>query len=390
LPDVVIFILIGILLGPAALSWIHVEAGTTANQLVLLFGASFIIFHGGMVTSFAVLKHVWRTVTLLSTLGVVVTAMVVGAASMWIFHIPFLPALLIGAIIASTDPAALVPLFQKYPIRKKVAETVISESAFTDATGAIMTTVVLGLLSAQAAMTWYDIGWQFIRLSIGGIAVGLVIGLIAAFLVSENDRGLLREFTPMVVVITVLAAYLVSEEIGASGFMAVFVAGVTVGNARSFRLTILPKEEHAAHQFIDAVGLKLRMLIFILLGSQVDFAALKTYLLPGLAVALIFIFVARPLTVLSSLLPDVVARWTGREVAFFFWTRETGVIAAALAGIVAGQGLAEGKLISSVVFLAILITLIVQAGTTPFVARKLGLMESPASRTQQTKNGRET
>jgi cell volume regulation protein A len=172
---------------------------------------------------------------------------------------------------------------------------------------------------------------------------------------------------------------LVSEEIGASGFMAVFVAGVTIGNARSFRLTILPKEEHASHQFIDAVGLKLRMLIFILLGSQVDFAALKTYLLPGLAVALIFIFVARPLTVLSSLLPDVVARWTGREVAFFFWTRETGVIAAALAGIVAGQGLAEGKLISSVVFLAILITLIVQAGTTPFVARKLGLMESPAS-----------
>ena len=118
------------------------------------------------------------------------------------------------------------------------------------------------------------------------------------------------------------------------------------------------------------------MLVFILLGSQVDFSALKQYGLSGLVVIIIFIFVARPITVLASLLPDSKAKWTRSEVLFFFWTRETGVIAAALAGIVASSDLVEGKLVSSIVFIAILVTLLLQASSTPFVARKLGLLES--------------
>ena len=375
LPDVAIFIVIGIILGPAMMSVIHIPAEAMVNQIIVIFGASFIIFHGGVITSFDILKQVWRTITLLSTLGVILTAFVVAFAVAPIFHVPFLVALLLGAIIASTDPAALVPIFQKFPIRKKVAETVISESAFTDATGAIITTVVFGLLISHSALSWPSIIGQFLQLSIGGILVGAVVGVIAAFLISENDRGLLREFTPMVVVLTVLAAYLLSEWIHASGFMGVFVAGMMIGNAKSFKLTILPKEEHAAHQFIDAVGLKLRMLIFILLGSQVDFLSLKQYGLLGLGIVVIFMLVARPITVLSSLLPDRKANWTRSEVLFFFWTRETGVIPAALVGIISGSGLVEGKLLSALVFEAILFTLLIQASTTPFLAKKLNLMD---------------
>jgi cell volume regulation protein A len=112
------------------------------------------------------------------------------------------------------------------------------------------------------------------------------------------------------------------------------------------------------------------------LGTQVDFSTLKQYGLSGLVVIAIFIFVARPITVLASLLPDSKAKWTQPEVLFFFWTRETGIIAAAFAGIVASSDLIEGKLVSSIVFLAILVTLLLQASTTPFVARKLKLMEN--------------
>jgi potassium/hydrogen antiporter len=379
LPDVVLFILLGIILGPSMLSLINIDAESTMNQMILIFGACFIIFHGGVITSFKIFQKVWRTITLLSTLGVVLTAFIVAIAAAWIFHIPFLVALLLGSILASTDPAALVAIFQKFPIRKKVAQTVITESAFTDATGAIMTTVVFGLLLSSAETGFIPIGLQFIQLALGGIIVGAFVGFIAAFLVSENDRGLLREFTPMVVILAVLGAYLLAEQIHASGFMSVFVAGLMMGNAKSLRLTILPKEEHAAHQFIDAVSLKLRMLVFILLGSQVDFSILKQYGLSGLIVIAFFIIVARPITVLASLLPDTKAKWTRPEVLFFFWTRETGVIAAALAGIVASSGLVEGKLVSSVVFLAILVTLLLQASTTPFVARKLNLMESESA-----------
>jgi cell volume regulation protein A len=379
LPDVAIFILLGIILGPYMLSFIDIHAESTVNQMILLFGACFIIFHGGIITSFEILKRVWRTITLLSTLGVVLTAFIVAFTVTWIFHIPFLVALLLGSILASTDPAALVPIFQKFPIRRKVAQTVITESAFTDATGAIMTTVVFGLLFTSEKAGMFSIGLQFVQLALGGIVVGVIVGFIATFLISENDRGLLREFTPMVVILAVLGAYLLAEQIHTSGFMSVFVAGLMLGNAKSLRLTVLPKEEHAAHQFIDAVSLKLRMLIFILLGSQVDFSVMKQYGLLGLAVIAIFIFIARPITVLVSLLPDSKARWTQPEVLFFFWTRETGVIAAALAGIVASSDLIEGKLVSSIVFIAILITVLLQASTTPYVARKLGLLEVPSN-----------
>jgi cell volume regulation protein A len=379
LPDVAIFILLGIVLGPSMVSLINIHAESTMNQMILLFGACFIIFHGGVITSFEILQKVWRTITLLSTLGVVLTAFIVAFAATWIFHIPFLVALLLGSILASTDPAALVPIFQKFPIRRKVAQTVITESAFTDATGAIMTTVVFGLLFTSEKAGMFSIGLQFIQLALGGIVIGVIVGFIATFLISENDRGLLREFTPMVVILAVLGAYLLAEQIHASGFMSVFVAGLMLGNAKSLRLTVLPKEEHAAHQFIDAVSLKLRMLVFILLGSQVDFSTLKQYGLSGIVVIAIFIFVARPITVLASLLPDSKAKWTRPEVLFFFWTRETGVIAAALAGIVASSDLTEGKLVSSIVFIAILVTLLLQASTTPFVARKLNLMESAST-----------
>ncbi|WJH37153.1 sodium:proton antiporter [Paenibacillus sp. CC-CFT747] len=376
LPDVVVFILTGIVLGPSLLGAVDIPASSTVNQLILLFGACFIIFHGGMITEFSVLKRVWRTISLLSVTGVLITALIAAAAAYYVFGVSFLTALLLGSILASTDPAALVPIFQKFPIRRRVAQTVISESAFTDATGAIMATVVFGLLTAEGAISGGAVIGEFLLLALGGMVVGVITGGIAAFLISENDRGLLREFTPMVVVITVLGAYLLAEKVHASGFMAVFVAGLMIGNVRSLKLTILPKEEHAAHQFMDAVGLKLRMLIFILLGSQVDFSVLRQYGLPALLVVLVFMLIARPVTVLASLLPDRGAGWSRSEVLFFFWTRETGVIAAALAGMAAGAGLAEGKLISAVVFVAILLTLLIQAGTTPWVAKKLGLMEA--------------
>jgi cell volume regulation protein A len=375
LPDVALFMVIGIVLGPSVLSVIHVSAESTANQIILLFGASFIIFHGGTVTGFDILKKVWLSITLLSTTGVVLTAFIVAIAASYIFNIPFLVALLLGSILASTDPAALVPIFQKFPVKKKVAQTVISESAFTDATGAIMTTVVFGLLMSGTKTDWLSVSMQFLQLALGGIIIGAMVGGIAAFLISENDRGLLREYTPMVTVLTVLGAYLISEWLHASGFMGVFVAGLMIGNAKSFKLTILPKEEHAAHQFIDAVSLKLRMLIFVLLGSQVDFTMLKQYGLLALLVVIIFMIIARPITVMLSLVPDRKAKWTSSEIVFFFWTRETGVIAAALIGIVTSSGIPEGKMLSSIVFVAILTTLLLQASTTPLVAKKLKLLD---------------
>jgi cell volume regulation protein A len=373
IPDVVVYILLGMVLGMYDV--VSVGADSMLNQIVLLFGASFILFHGGMITSLPVLKDVWRTITMLSTFGVVCTAFIVAVATMMMFDIPFLVALLLGSVLASTDPAALVPIFRKFPVKRRVSQTVITESAFTDATGAIMTTVVFGLLMSDAHVSWESISRQFIQLSLGGALVGGIVGLVAAFLISGHKSGILREFTPMVIVLAVLSTYLIAESVQTSGFMGVFVAGLMVGNARLFKLNVLPTERKAAHHFMDTLGLKLRMIIFVLLGSQVDFSVVKQYGAQGLWVVLVFIMIARPLTVLFSLLTDSKAGWTQAEVLFLCWTRETGVIAAALMGIIASAGIPEGELLSSIAFMAILVTLLLQASTTPLVAKKLKLLE---------------
>jgi len=375
LPDVVIFLFIGILSGPTVLGILNVQANSVLNQFVLLFGSSFILFHGGTVTQFEVLKKVWLTLTLLSTLGVLITASIVGIASFYFLGLPILVAFLLGAVLASTDPAALVPIFQQIPIRPKVAQTVISESAFTDATGAILALVLTGMVTTGTEASVFSSILEFMKLAVGGLLVGAVVGWLFSFLLSEKDHGLLKEFSAVVTVIMVIGAYLGAELLHTSGFMAVFTAGLILGNAKEIKINFSEKIEHELHLFLDTVSLKMRMFIFILLGSQVNFQAINEYLIGGLLVVLVFIFLARPFTVLASTLPDKRADWKTNEILFMFWTRETGVIPAALAGILLGAGVEKAEVIASITFIAILATLLIQATTTKLLAAKLDLLE---------------
>ncbi len=247
IPDVVLYLIIGMFFGQSGLRLIHIGINSSLNQAILLFGASFIVFHGGTLTSFNVLKNVWRTITLLSTLGVVVTAFVVAIAAHFILRIPLSISLLLGALLASTDPAALVPIFQRLPIHQKVTQTVISESAFTDATGAILTTLVFTVITANSGVSIVSTVLDFVRLAFGGILIGAFIGFIAAFVISEHDKAIFREYTSMIVVISVLAGYAVAEWLGASGFMSAFVSGIMIANSKSFKIPVRKTEEDAIH-----------------------------------------------------------------------------------------------------------------------------------------------
>ena len=134
------------------------------------------------------------------------------------------------------------------------------------------------------------------------------------------------------------------------------------------------EDDHHLGHSVHLFGLLLRTFIFILLGSQVDFALMDKYLVGGALVVAIFMLVARPLTVFICCGPDRRAKWTLNELLFMCWTRETGVIPAALVGMLAGMGAPGIDVIASVTFIAILMTILIQATTTPFVARKLGLL----------------
>src|SRR4030081_1410888 len=145
IPDVAVFLVTGIAIGPQALGLVHIAADSALNQVILLFGASYILFDGGASLRLSVLKQVWITIVVIATVGVVITAAITGIAAHYILGVPLIVALLLGATLASTDPATLVPIFRHIHIRDRVAQTVMSESAFNDAMGAIIT---FGILAA--------------------------------------------------------------------------------------------------------------------------------------------------------------------------------------------------------------------------------------------------
>lgn len=373
-PDIVLYLFAGILLGPFVFSFVTIPTDSAVNQFILTLGAAYILFDGGAVTRLAVLKKVWLSLLILATIGVVITGAITGFAAQYLLGLPLIIALLLGVSLAPTDPATLVPVFKQVAVRQKVAQTVVSESAFNDATGAIMTFAILGIAMGGE----YSISGSLATLGMEagiGIVIGAAIGFTAAFLIGHKSYAFLRDHMTLVTLILTAVAYLASISLHGSGFMAVFIAGIMLGNNEMFGFHVDAVDEEKLHDYVEVTGLTFRMFIFILLGAQVDFTLIQQYLLPGIGVTLVFMFVARPLTVFISTLIDRKAEWTFKERLFMCWTRETGVIPAALAGLLVGMGAPGAEVIASVVFIAILMTIVIQATTTKWLAKKLDLLE---------------
>jgi cell volume regulation protein A len=374
-PDVAVFLLTGMALGPAASGLVDISAGSVANQLLLVFGSCYILFDGGASLRLRVLKEVWITIAVLATLGVVVTAAITAVAAQWALGVPFIIALLLGAAIASTDPATLVPIFRQIRIHERVAQTVMSESAFNDATGAIMTFAVLGVAMGTGEFSISGALVDLVKQSALGIAAGALLGYLAALFIAHERLGFLAEHASVVSLMAVIASFLAADRLQASGFMAVFVFGIVIGNRDALGMKMSGNEERRFEEFVGTTALLMRMFIFVLLGAQVDFALVQRHLLPGIGVVLAFMLVARPLAVFVCALPDRRAKWTFREMLFMCWTRETGVIPAALAGLLLGMHAPGADIIAAVTFIAVLMTLLIQAPTTRALARSLGLLE---------------
>jgi len=156
----------------------------------------------------------------------------------------------------------------------------------------------------------------------------------------------------------------------------VFVFGIVLGNQETFGFQMKVGEAQKLAEFVLTTSFIMRLFIFILLGAQVDFAEVGRHWLGAVAVATVLMLVARPITVFLCALPDRRARWRLPELLFMCWTRETGVIPAALAGLLLSSQAPGAHVIASVTFVAILMTILIQAPTTEWVARKLGLLES--------------
>jgi cell volume regulation protein A len=375
IPDVAVFLIVGIAIGPQALGLINIKADSALYQIILLFGASYILFDGGASLRFNILKRVWITIVVISTVGVLITGAVTGFAAHVVLGLPWIVALLLGAALASTDPATLVPIFRQIRIRDRVAQTVMSESAFNDAMGAIVTFGVLAVAMGSGEFSLTASAVDLFKQAFVGIIAGAALGYLAALLIAHERWAFLSEYAPVVTLVAVIGAYFAADGLQASGFMAVFVFGIMIGNKESFGFKMLPGEAQQLDDYVMTTAFIMRLFIFILLGSQVDFHLMSQYWLGGVIVVAVLMLVARPLTVFLCALPDRRAKWTFNEMLFMCWTRETGVIPAALAGLLLGMKAPGASVIASVTFIAILMTILIQAPTTKWLGRKLGLLE---------------
>ena len=374
-PDIALFLVVGIILGPEVTGIIHIAAESALNQVVILFGACYILFDGGASIRLKILKEVWITLTVIATIGVLITAAITGIAAYYVLGIPLITALLLGSTIASTDPATIVPIFRQIKIKDRVSQTVMSESAFNDATGAIITFAVLAVAMGTGEFSLIVSVIDLLKQSVVGILTGALLGYLAALLIAHEKYDFLAEYAPVVTLMAVIGAYLGADGLQASGFMAVFVFGIMLGNKEAFGFDMEHKENEKLEEYIVTTSLIMRMFIFILLGSQVDFSLMNKYMVGGVIVITIFMLLARPITVFCCALPDRRAKWSVQEMLFMCWTRETGVIPAALAGLLLGRKVPGAQIIASVTFIAILMTILIQATTTKWLAKKLELLE---------------
>jgi cell volume regulation protein A len=375
IPDVAIFLIVGIAIGPQALGLIDIKADSALYQIILLFGASYILFDGGASLRLDILKRVWITIVVIATIGVLITAAITGFAAHVALGLPWVVALLLGAALASTDPATLVPIFRQVKIRDRVAQTVMSESAFNDAMGAIVTFGVLAVAMGTGEFSLTSSVFELFKQSAVGIVAGALFGYFAALLIAHERWAFLGQYAPVVTLVAVIGAYFAADGLQASGFMAVFVFGIMIGNKDSFVFKMEPGESQKLDDYVMTTAFIMRLFIFILLGAQVDFGLMGQYWAGGVVVVLILMFVARPVTVFACALPDRRAKWSFNEMLFMCWTRETGVIPAALAGLLLGMKAPGAPVIASVTFIAILMTILIQAPTTKWLGQRLGLMQ---------------
>ncbi len=384
LPDVILYLIAGIIIGPAVLNLISVDSFPIENNLILTFGSAFILYEGGREVNLKVLNKVKVSVGLLATLGVVISTIVVGFATNKIFGLPIMTSLLVGGIIASTDPAALIPVFKQVTIKDKIKQTVVSESAFNDAVGAIIVSTLLAIVTSGSFSAGESVKELLVAVVVG-VIVGIIIGYVFSVLICDNKWGIFHSYAPIISILKVILAYEIATYLHGSGYMAVFIVGLIAGNKKLFGLLVPEESFQSEHHFRESVASLCRMSIFVVLGTHVDLGALAQYWLPSLIVVLVLMFIARPLVVLICTVFDIKAKWKINDKLFMMWVRETGVIPAALSGIVVSMKVPGYEIISSIVFMTILITLIVQASTTKLVAKKLDVLEFNEESLEQEK-----
>ncbi|MEU4567270.1 potassium/proton antiporter [Micromonospora sp. NPDC023956] len=355
-PSLLVYLALGVVIGRSGLGIRFDDAELT--RMLGFCALIVIIAEGGLTARWSTLRPVLGLAAALSTVGVLVSILVVGLAVHLLLGLDWRLALLYGAVLSSTDAAAVFATLRRLRLPPRLVATLEAESGMNDAP-VVLLVVLLSRGFPLSHPWWYELLLVCYELT-AGAAVGLVTGYLGRWALRRAalpSAGLY----PVAVVGTTVLAYAVGASVHASGFLAVYVAGVLLGNAR------LPHRQ-AILGFADGLAWLAQIGLFVLLGLLVTPARLDEAILPAVVAGLALLFVARPLSVAAAALPF---RFGVREQAFLSWAGLRGAVPIVLATIpLSGRVPGADRLFDSVFVLVVIFTL-VQAGTLAPVARRL-------------------
>ena len=236
-PEILVLVAVGALLGRSALDVVDVPLDSLGAQLLFTLGVSLILFYGGLNLSLPVLRRVWISMGLLVVPGVVLTAAVVAVTAHAVFDLDWTASLLMGAVLAPTDPAILIPLFIRSRLRPKVAQTVVAESAFNDPTGAALALAMAGVLLSGDGSLAHPVEDFLVDLLISTV-IGIVAGIGLAAAISSHRSGIWRESSALAVLTVVTISFFSLDSAGGSGYLGAFLAGLIVGNMEHLGLAM--------------------------------------------------------------------------------------------------------------------------------------------------------
>ena len=368
MPMLVLFLGVGMLAGSEGLGRIAFENYRLANSIGSV-ALALILFDGGLRTSMHSVRAVWRPALSLATLGVALTSGLTGLAAALVLDIPLLHGLLLGAIVGSTDAAAVFSILRTSGLRlpRRLSDTLEVESGSNDPMAIFLTVGLIGLITGTADSPAGLAMLFLLQFGVGSV-VGVAVGLVATWAVNRINLDYAGLY-PVLVLAFGLLTFGLAAVLGGSGFLAVYIAGIVLGS-RSLVY------RNGIFQFHDAAAWLGQIALFVMLGMLSFPSRLAGVAVDGLLIALALTFFARPLAVALSTLPF---GFNLRETIFLSWVGLKGAVPITLATFPLLAGVEHGTLIFNVVFFVVLVSAVTQGWSLPLVARWLRLGTRSAS-----------
>jgi potassium/hydrogen antiporter len=371
-PALVLFIVIGMVAGSEGLGGIHFDDASIAQQIGVI-ALAFILFAGGLDTDWRFVRPSVGRALSLATIGILITAFLVGWVAHKILGVSLLTGLLFGAIVSSTDAAAVFSVLRSrgVKLRDETVATLEVESGSNDPMAVFLTTAFIRLIvEPQTAVV--TLVFSFVREMVVGAAAGVAFGMLAVWLINRirlEQDGLYSVLTISIVCLS----YGATHAIGGNGFLAVYVTGIVMGS-RNFI------QRRSLIRFHDGLAWLMQIVMFLALGLLVFPSQLRQVVVPALIIAAFLIFVARPIAVFTSLAGSKI---DVREKALISWIGLRGAVPIVLATFPLLAGLPSAPVLFNVVFFIVFASVIVQGTTISPVARWIGAF-APAARPHAT------